>query len=114
MTTSQRVGAAVVAGLVTLSLAACGEAVPAHVDELATVGLTATPAYRVRPPRIAEAPVAFECTVDERILTTSRQVYLGRIRHLHAADGLVDTERYADQGDALRDVLLSWWVASHG
>lgn len=71
---------------------ACGEAFPAHVDELATVGLTATPAYRVRPPRIAEAPVAFECTVDERILTTTRQVYLGRIRHLHAADGLVDTE----------------------
>lgn len=72
----------------------CGERFPAHVDELATVGFTATPSHRVRPPRIAEAPVAFECTVHERILTTSRQVYLGRIHHLHAADGLIDTERW--------------------
>jgi len=71
---------------------ACGEAYPAHVDELAAVGLTAMPSRRVRPPRIAEASVAFECTVHERILTASRQVYLGRIRHLHAADGLVDTD----------------------
>ena len=72
----------------------CGQSYPADVDELAMVGLTATPAHRVRPPRIAEAPVAFECTVHERILTTSRQVYLGQIHHLHAAPGLIDTDRW--------------------
>ncbi|MBD8057893.1 flavin reductase family protein [Cellulomonas sp. JH27-2] len=71
-----------------------GERFPPHVDELAEVGLTAVPSHRVRPPRIAEAPVAFECTVHERILTTSRQIYLGRIHHLHAAPGLVDTDRW--------------------
>ncbi|WP_028049363.1 urea carboxylase-associated family protein [Cellulomonas sp. URHD0024] len=31
-----------------------------------------------------------------------------RLKALH------DRDRYADEGDALRDVLLSWWVASHG
>jgi flavin reductase (DIM6/NTAB) family NADH-FMN oxidoreductase RutF len=70
---------------------ACGTRFPAHVDELATVGLTALPSELVGCPRIAEAPVAFECTLAERMATASRHVYFGRIRRLHARPGLVDT-----------------------
>src|SRR4051812_37022135 len=34
---------------------------PADVDEIATAGLRTLPSVRVKPPRIAESPVALEC-----------------------------------------------------
>ncbi len=43
------------------------------------------------PPRIAEAPVAFECTLWETLETASRQIFIGRVLCLHARDGLIDT-----------------------
>jgi len=72
----------------------CGTRFPAHVDELATVGLTALPSDVVSCPRIAEAPVAFECTLFEGMATASRHIYFGRIRRLHARSGLVDTQTW--------------------
>ncbi|MGY4643849.1 flavin reductase family protein [Cellulomonas sp. URHB0016] len=72
----------------------CSTRFPAHVDELATVGLTALPSRLVGCPRIAEAPVAFECTLAESMATASRHIYFGRIRRLHARAGLVDTETW--------------------
>ncbi len=72
----------------------CGEAFPSDVSELAAVGLTAVPAQRVAPPRIAEAPVAFECVLHEKLETESRYVFIGRIVHLAARDGLVDTQAW--------------------
>lgn len=69
----------------------CGEAFPAHVSELAEVGLTPVPSLRVAPPRILEAPVAFECVLHEKLETESRYVFIGRIVHLAAREGLVDT-----------------------
>ncbi len=73
---------------------ACGEAFPPHVSELAKVGLTAVPANLVAPPRIAEAPVAFECKLHEKLETESRYVFIGRVLWLAARDGLIDTERW--------------------
>lgn len=72
----------------------CGENFAANVSELAAVGLTATPSKVVRPPRIAEAPVAFECTLHELLETTSRQIFIGQVRWLHAREGLVDTDTW--------------------
>jgi flavin reductase (DIM6/NTAB) family NADH-FMN oxidoreductase RutF len=71
----------------------CGDVLPSHVDELGFVGLTPIPSSAVAPPRIAEAPVAFECVLHERLETESRQIYIGRVLRLHARDGLVDTDR---------------------
>lgn len=70
----------------------CGERLPPSVSELAHVGLTALPSKAVKPPRIAEAPVAFECTLWETLETTSRQIFIGQVRWLHAREGLIDTE----------------------
>ncbi|MBC7994846.1 MAG: flavin reductase family protein [Rhizobacter sp.] len=70
----------------------CGERLPSDVSELAHVGLTALPSKAVKPPRIAEAPVAFECTLWETLETTSRQIFIGQVRWLHAREGLIDTE----------------------
>jgi len=69
----------------------CGEAFPAEVSELAVVGLTPVPARCVAPPRIQEAPVAFECVLHEKLETESRYVFIGRILHMAARPGLIDT-----------------------
>jgi flavin reductase (DIM6/NTAB) family NADH-FMN oxidoreductase RutF/MFS family permease len=53
---------------------------PHDVDELAQAGLTTLPSVKVRPPRIAESPVAFEC---ERLsiveVAVDRAIVLGRV-----------------------------------
>lgn len=39
----------------------CGAEFPSEVDEMKTAGLTPLPAVKVRPPRVKEAAVHFEC-----------------------------------------------------
>ncbi|MDP2164481.1 MAG: flavin reductase family protein [Hydrogenophaga sp.] len=73
---------------------ACGESFPADISELIQVGLTPVPSRTVRPPRILEAPVAFECVLQEKLETESRYVFIGRIRWMAARDGLIDTEKW--------------------
>jgi flavin reductase (DIM6/NTAB) family NADH-FMN oxidoreductase RutF len=73
---------------------ACGDALPPHESELVHAGLTAVPSLRVAPPRIAEAPVAFECVLHETLESPSRQVFIGRVLCLGVRDGLVDAERW--------------------
>lgn len=48
-----------------VSLASCEY--PRAVDEFVKAGLTAVPSELVRPPRVAESPVAFECKVNQVI-----------------------------------------------
>jgi flavin reductase (DIM6/NTAB) family NADH-FMN oxidoreductase RutF len=72
----------------------CGEAFPSDVSELAAVGLTPVPSHSVAPPRIAEAPVAFECVLHEKLETASRYVFIGRIVRLAARPGLIDTQAW--------------------
>ena len=72
----------------------CGEAFPGDVSELAAVGLTPGPSHSVAPPRIREAPVAFECVLHEKLETASRYVFIGRVVRLAARAGLIDTEAW--------------------
>ena len=73
---------------------ACGEALPPEVSELARGGFTAVPSQTVRPPRIEQAPVAFECVLHETLQTDSRYVFIGRVKWLSARDGLIDTQAW--------------------
>ncbi len=61
-----------------------------HVNELAEAGLTIAPSTRVKPPRIAEAPVSMEC---ERLVIVEvgvdRSVILGRVVAMHIQDDCV-------------------------
>lgn len=72
----------------------CGVQHPPNVSELDVVGFTSLPSKAVAPPRIAEAPVAFECTLFETMETTSRQVFIGQVRWMHARDELIDTDTW--------------------
>ena len=68
----------------------CSVEHPPHVSETAMVGFTTLPSTAVAPPRIAETPVAFECTLFEKMETESRKVFIGQVRWLHVREGLVD------------------------
>jgi len=73
---------------------ACGEALPSDVSELTHVGFTSTPSHTITPPRIVQAPVAFECVLHEKMETESRYVFIGKVKWLAARDGLVDTQAW--------------------
>jgi flavin reductase (DIM6/NTAB) family NADH-FMN oxidoreductase RutF len=63
---------------------------PLGVNELKEAGLTTLPSVKVKPPRIAESPVSFEC---ERLVIIDvgidRSVVLGRVVAIHIADDCV-------------------------
>ena len=65
------------------------------VSEVAEARLTTTPSVLVKPPRIAESPVAFECELYQIVeLPQCRDLVIGRILCMHVADEAVqDAER---------------------
>ncbi len=68
---------------------------PRGIDELTLAGLATAPSAHVRPPRIAESPVAFECVSLSSVVTgPSQVVVIGRVLAVHVADDCVlDVER---------------------
>lgn len=72
----------------------CSEPLPPEASEIDLAGLHTCASTHVAPPRIAEAPVAFECQLHEHMETDSRYVFFGRVLCLHAREGLIDTQRW--------------------
>lgn len=76
--------------------------VPPEVDEVALAGLTTAPGDRVACPRIAEAPVAFEC---ERYLgiavSSAREIILGRIVRAHIREDIIDPRTFYSDHEKL-------------
>lgn len=63
---------------------------PPQVDELGAAGLTAVPSAKVKPPRIAESPVAMECRLMQVVkLGTTNALILGEVVAMHIHDKLV-------------------------
>lgn len=63
---------------------------PPGVDEISKAGLTTLPSARVKPPRIAESPVAMECEHFQTLdVTPERAIVLGRVVAMHVADDAV-------------------------
>lgn len=59
------------------------------VDELAEAGLTQAPSSKVRPPRIAESPVALECVTYQLVPAGEHTIVLGRVVGVHIQDDCV-------------------------
>ena len=106
-----------------------------EIDEFDLAGFTPVASRKVAPPRIGEAPVAFECRRTVTLqLSAERDLVVGEILHMHAREGLIDPETlyldrdqydvvgrlYADLYAPLRDVfqLKRWepddYLAAHG
>lgn len=66
---------------------------PAQVNEFEAAGLTPAPSLTVRPPRVAESSMHYECQVAQ-ILDLGHEpgagsVVIGRVLHIHVADELL-------------------------
>lgn len=63
---------------------------PPDIDELAAAKLQAAPSISVKPPRIGESPVSFECRSVASLVTGPRQtIVVGRVLRAHVADEFV-------------------------
>ena len=63
---------------------------PPGVDEIREAGLTTVASTKVKPPRIAESPVAFECERFMNIdLGIDRTLVIGRVLAVHVRDDCV-------------------------
>lgn len=63
---------------------------PPEIDEIAAAGLTTVPSTRIKVPRIAESPVAFECERFQTIeIANDRALVMARILAIHVADAYV-------------------------
>jgi flavin reductase (DIM6/NTAB) family NADH-FMN oxidoreductase RutF len=67
-----------------------GRIYPPEVDEFVVAGLTPAPSVAVKPPRIAESPISFECKLFQLVPLGegpgASTLILGRAVHLHVAD----------------------------
>ncbi len=84
-----------------LAVAAAAEALPRDQSEFDLVGLASSRSRVVRPPRVAESPVAFECQTTEVIRTNPGRpgggnVVLGRVVHVFVRDDLVNDRMHID------------------
>ncbi len=68
----------------------CGISYAPDVDEIATAGLTMTPASQIDGGWIAESPCAMECVVEETIRYARREIILGRVLQMHVRDNCLD------------------------
>jgi flavin reductase (DIM6/NTAB) family NADH-FMN oxidoreductase RutF len=78
----------------------CAIEYPLGVDEIAEAGFTALASKKVRPPRIAESPIAFECRLLQMI-ELGRVPYhmvIGEIVYFHFHEGIVDARFHVDVG----------------
>lgn len=73
-------------------MVATSASLPAGESELESAGLTPAPSTVVKVPRIAEAPVAFECREWATLEIGSNRMVIGVVHHAHVREGLLDPE----------------------
>ena len=75
---------------------------PYGESEFERFGIAATPSDRIRPPRVAAAPVAFECALDRIVLIgegpLAANVVFGRILVAHVNDAVLGADGRPDAG----------------
>jgi len=66
------------------------------INEIEQAGLTALPSSHVKPPRIAESPVAMECELLQIVELGESGLVLGRVLAMHVRDDAVmDASKYS-------------------
>lgn len=82
-------------------MAACASLLPYGESEFELSGLTPVPSMRVRPPRVKECRMCFECETVQVIRTNPGEpaggnVVIGRVVHVHADEGVLDARLRTD------------------
>ena len=86
------------------AMVACSVELPPEIDEVRMAGLTLRPGVTVRPGRIAEAPVAFECRLERTVDFPGRCIVFGEVVHMHVRDACIDPETLRVRPDHYRPV----------
>lgn len=66
---------------------------PPDVSEMEAAGLTPAPSKRVKPPRVASAPAAFECRLNDIISKGNGHMVFGDVLLAHVDEALFDGSR---------------------
>lgn len=73
---------------------------PYGEDEFAAFGIESAPSLKVRPPRVAQSPVAFECRVHQIVPVGSgplaANIVIGLIENLFVAEGVLGSDGLPD------------------
>ena len=84
-------------------VAAASEPLPYGESEFELAGLSRAPSVKVKPPRVAESPVAFECETAQVIRThpgvdgtASGNIVIGRVVHVFVRDDLINERFHID------------------
>lgn len=82
-------------------MALCAEPLPHGESEFDLAGLTPAPSHRVKPPRVKESPVAFECETVQVIrlapgVPGGGNIVIGRVVWVHADDGVINDRLHVD------------------
>src|SRR5947207_10196225 len=81
----------------------CDVPFPTDVNELEMAQLHPVASVEVKPPRIAQSPVSFECRrVTGVSLGPRSTLEIGRVIHIHIRDDLVDPERMYVRTEQMR------------
>jgi flavin reductase (DIM6/NTAB) family NADH-FMN oxidoreductase RutF len=76
--------------------------VPPEVDEFALAGVTKAPSFKIKPCRVAESPVQFECVYHETLRLPGRGLFgtvdivIGRVVLVHIKDEVITPEGRLD------------------
>ena len=81
----------------------CAVDFPAGTGELNEAELTELPSAGVRPPRIAQSPVSFECRRITGVSLGPRSMLeIGKVIHIHIRDDLIDLEKMYVRTEKMR------------
>ncbi len=90
------------------------------VNEFIKSGLTEVPSEKVKPPRVAEAPISFECTVDQVIELADTpgagNLILAKVELIHINEKYMDEEGKLDplKLDLVGRMGGSWYTRASG
>ena len=83
----------------------CGTDFPSNRSELDAVGFTLAPSSLVAVPRVAQAPIAWECRLFKLLEYSAKRTFvLGEIVGMHFRDDLIDVERMRVRVDRFNPV----------
>jgi flavin reductase (DIM6/NTAB) family NADH-FMN oxidoreductase RutF len=76
----------------------CSGTYPPDVDEISLAGLTALESSRVRPPRLHESPVNFECRLVQSLVVenSTYTLLIGRVVYMHVRQDLLSPQGRID------------------
>lgn len=82
-------------------VAASAEPLPYGDSEFALTGLTPAPSTIVRPPRVLESPISYECRTVQVIRTnqgipSAGNIVIGEVVHVWVRDDLINERRHID------------------